>query len=156
MTIVASRSMMRRASGLTGIIPKLVQAVCQYEIALREFECSRSSPKPPLLVGALSLVLMNPGVRCTSHPVHGVGLTSLEIGSWTDRVSTSCCNNHRYRARRRQETPQQLRCFHPGVDSIDSSSPPLRVLPNQAPLPRLDLIFTEYRADIRHRVTDFK
>jgi hypothetical protein len=118
-TIVASRSMMRRASGLTGIIPKLVQAVCQYEIALREFECSRSSPKPPLLVGALSLVLMNPGVRCTSHPVHGVGLTSLEIGSWTDRVSTSCCNNHRYRARRRQGTPQQLRCFHPGVDQGD-------------------------------------
>ena len=49
--------------------------------------------KAPLLVGALSLVLMNPEVRCTSHPVHGVGLTSLEIGSWTDRVGRYIADN---------------------------------------------------------------
>ena len=53
---VASRSMTRHTSGSPG----LMQAIRQYEIALIEMYYSHSSPKPPYLAGALSLVTINP------------------------------------------------------------------------------------------------
>ena len=46
---VASRSMTRRTSGSPG----LMQAVCQYEVALIEMYYSHLSPKPPFFSGGL-------------------------------------------------------------------------------------------------------